>query len=154
MRVPLNLPEPVVKSAVAATVSIVLALAFALAGGLGQWSSAATGLSSASATVVAGASCSSAGPERVRFTQGGGSREALLDACGHAEGEVVEISVGDGEVVHLVSANTGTTFDARPVGVVLMIFAGIAGAGMVELWQRTGLGGRTRRGEWTQRGGR
>ncbi|OLR90168.1 hypothetical protein [Actinokineospora bangkokensis] len=130
-------PHPLLTAAAVAALSIVVALVLALLGALGHWSTSEAALTPASATVVRAAGCSSPEPEQVRWTDGAGERTASLDACGHSEGEVVEIAVGTGDVVHLLSANAGSTFDARPVGVVLMVFAGIGGAGLVELWRRT-----------------
>ncbi|WP_424184436.1 hypothetical protein ACOBQX_21335 [Actinokineospora sp. G85] len=137
MRAPLAFAEPMVRSVAVAALSVLISFLLAMAGALSHWSTSTTGPLTASATVVAGSPCSSPSPELVRFDDNGTERTAPLDACGHSAGEIVEISLGSSETAHLISANIGTTFDARPIGVVLMICAGIAGAAAADFLRRT-----------------
>ncbi len=125
-----------VRSVAVAAFSVLVSFLLAMAGALGHWSTSTAGPLTASATVVVGSPCSSPSPEQVRFDDEGTERTVPLDACGHAEGEIVEISIGSNETAHLVTANVGTTFDARPIGVVLMICAGIAGAAAADFLRR------------------
>ncbi|WP_018686284.1 hypothetical protein [Actinokineospora enzanensis] len=128
MRV-LALPVTAVKAAIVGVVSTVLALALAFVGLLGHWS-VTSEVRTVQARVVVAVPCDQSGQERVSYPGG----EAALDACGHSVGDEVEVSLGT--VVHLASANAGASLDARPIGVVLLIFAGMAGGGMAELLRR------------------
>ncbi|PPK63436.1 hypothetical protein V5P93_001061 [Actinokineospora auranticolor] len=114
--------SPTTRLLVAAAASVVVALAFALLGLLGHWSAGGSPGTVVEAEVVTGAACTGGGPERVRLPTGGVSE---LDACGHQAGERVRVAVGD--VVRLGDATAGATVDLRPVGVVLLIFAGVGG---------------------------
>ncbi|GAA2972367.1 hypothetical protein [Actinokineospora diospyrosa] len=135
MRVPFAIPAPALKLAAVAAFSVVVALGLALAGALGHWSSGPTTVTTVQATVLAGVPCDGSGLERVSYPTDHGTQEARLDACGHQSGEKVEVTVGDG-VVHLARATTGATLDARPFAVVLLVFAGIAGAWFTQLKRR------------------
>ncbi|GLW92584.1 hypothetical protein [Actinokineospora globicatena] len=135
MRVPFALPASALKLAAVAAFSVVLALGLAFAGALGHWSSGPETVTTVSATVLAAVPCDGSGSERVSYLVDGGKQEAFLDACGHESGESVEVTVGD-DVVHLARATTGATVDARPFAVVLLVFAGIAGAGFTQLRRR------------------
>ncbi|MBM7772131.1 ABC-type arginine transport system permease subunit [Actinokineospora baliensis] len=135
MRVPFAIPAPALKLAAVAVFSVVVALGLAMAGALGHWSSGPTTATTVQATVLAGSPCNGDGLERVSYPSGGGTQEARLDACGHEAGEKVEVTVGDG-VVHLARATAGATVDARPFAVVLLIFAGIAGAWFTQIKRR------------------
>ncbi|RLK54706.1 hypothetical protein [Actinokineospora cianjurensis] len=135
MRVPFAIPASAVKLAAVAAFSVIVALGLAFGGALGHWSSGPETATTVSATVLAGVPCDGSGQERVSYVTDGGKQEAFFDACGHESGETVEVTVGDG-VVHLARATTGATLDARPFAVVLLVFAGIAGAGFTQLKRR------------------
>ncbi|GLZ40501.1 hypothetical protein [Actinokineospora sp. NBRC 105648] len=134
MRVPFALPASVVKLAGVALGSVVVSLLLAMMGALGHWSSGPGDVKSVSAKVLAGVPCNQSGQERISYQLDGSTQEATLDACGHQSGETVEVRPG--EVVHLAEATVGATTDARPLAVVLLIFACLGGAGFVELFKR------------------
>ncbi|WP_051386490.1 hypothetical protein [Actinokineospora inagensis] len=135
MRVPFAIPATVVTWAVVSAFSIVLALVLAMLGALGHWSGGSSSPTTVSATVVTGVSCDQSGLERISYPTSDGKREASLDACGHQVGETVDVAVG-GDTAHLAQATAGASFDARPFAVVLLVFAGIAGAGYLHLIRR------------------
>ncbi|WP_436494047.1 hypothetical protein [Actinokineospora sp. HUAS TT18] len=135
MRLPAELRLPAAKAAGAAVFSILVAILISLTGALGLWS-----LSEAvwrtQATVVTSAPCGAGQTEEVTFQRDGQEQRASLDACGHLRGETIEIAVGD--TVSVARATAGAQTDARPLGVILCVFAGIAGAGFAELYRRPG----------------
>ncbi|MGQ0837669.1 hypothetical protein [Actinokineospora sp.] len=138
MRVPPGFQGPAAKVAGVAVFAVFVAVLIALTGALGLWSSAPLTHARTTATVVTGVPCTPPGAtEEVTYSRDGAERRAPLDACGHQSGESVEIAVRDDDpVVHLARATTGAATDARPMGLVLLVFAGIAGAGFVDLWRR------------------
>lgn len=137
MRVPRAVRAPVVVVAGVVVLSVLVAVLLAATGALGLWSPAPVDPWRTTARVVVGAPCDQAGAfEEVLYARGGALDRARLDACGHVPGEPVDIAVTDDPVVHLAAARSGATTDARPVGVVLSVFAGVAGAGYVVLWRR------------------
>ncbi|SDC98351.1 hypothetical protein [Actinokineospora iranica] len=136
MRVPFAVQASALKLAGVAVFSVLVALVFAFAGAFRDWSHAPEQPVTVSATVLIGVPCARSGVEQVAYTLDGVEHHAPLDACGHEQGETIEITLGAGETVHLAQATSGATLDARPVGVVLMVFAGMAGAGFAELYRR------------------
>lgn len=88
----------------------------------------------AQARVVTSATCDRPdATEVVSLILDGRERQARLDACGHQIGEPVEVSVSTDQagemVVHTGQATAGTASVGRQVGLVLLMLAGIAGAG-------------------------
>lgn len=85
------------------------------------------------ATVTKGAGCGdAAGGETVTFVHDGREHQATLDACGHRQGEPVEVGMPDdlGQqelVVHASEAATGESDARRPVAFVLFLSACLAG---------------------------
>ncbi|WP_258906072.1 hypothetical protein [Actinokineospora sp. UTMC 2448] len=134
MRVPPVLGTPAGQAGVVALMSVLMAVLLALFGAYGMWSVAAEAWETTGKVTVA-VSCADPGREEVEYVRDGAPVRAELDACGHREGEEVALSVTDGEV-HLGSARTGATTDARVVGVALAVLAGMAGAGFVALYRR------------------
>lgn len=96
----------------------------------------------ATATVVRGLECGQAGPgETVTFSDGGQEFQAQLDACGHREGETVEVAVptentGDQTVVHAASAAPGNEGPGRRLSLPLLVLSTFAGAGYATLVKR------------------
>ncbi|GAB3446793.1 hypothetical protein GCM10027436_38030 [Actinophytocola sediminis] len=94
------------------------------------------------ATVMANAPCDDSGAgERVQFRQAGKDREARFDGCGHAEGELVEITVPPGEAganteVRAAQAAVGDGAPTAGVSTLLLLTACGAGAGYVCLLRR------------------
>jgi hypothetical protein len=116
--------------------SILVAILISLTGALGLWSTSADAWRT-QATIVTSVPCGDPGQaEEVTFHRDGHEQRARLDACGHLRGETIEIAVGD--TVSVAKATAGAQTDARPIGVILCVFAGIAGAGFAELWRRSG----------------
>jgi hypothetical protein len=88
----------------------------------------------AQARVVTAAACDQPGAaEVVALVVDGRERRARLDGCGHRPGESIEVSVSTGwagePLVHGARASTGTESISRQFGLVLLMLAGIAGAG-------------------------
>lgn len=126
---------PAAKAVGAALFSILVAILLSLTGALGLWSTSEERVQ-VEAKVVLAVACGKADrPEEVTYQRDGREERAKLDACGHDEGEPVRIALG-GETASLAHARTAATTDARPLGVVLCVFAGIAGAGFAELYRR------------------
>jgi hypothetical protein len=95
-----------------------------------------SGNTSVTATVTRGAGCTDAGEgEVVTFKQDGEEYQAKLDACGHREGEPVDVSVPhgtDGEiVVHAAEAAAGESDGGRPLAFSLCLLACFAGGCVV-----------------------
>ncbi|MGW5054233.1 hypothetical protein [Actinokineospora sp. NPDC004072] len=134
MRVPPVLGTPAGQAGVVALLSVVVAVVMAVFGAYGMWSVSAESWE-ATGTVTAAVSCAESGPEEVEYQLDGETVRAELDACGHSAGDEVLLSVTD-DSVHLASARTGAATDARVLGVVLAVFAGMAGAGFVALYRR------------------
>jgi hypothetical protein len=91
------------------------------------------------ATVTAGAPCTTSGAsERVTFTIDGREREARFDGCGHADGEQVEITVpaGDDSLVQAAQATVGAGVPGAGVGSLLLVTASLAGGGYAFLIRR------------------
>ena len=93
------------------------------------------------ATVVKGTGCAAdAGGETVTFVHEGKQHQAKLDACGHREGEPVDVRMpaGDGpdQTVHAAEAATGESDARRPVAFVLFLLACFAGGGFSYLYRR------------------
>lgn len=128
------LGSPAGQAGVVALLSVLTAVLLAFAGAFGLWSVAAEGWTVTGRVVVA-ASCAGGGAEEVEYPLDGGTVRAPLDACGHREGEEVSLAVTD-DGVHLGGARVGATTDARMLGVVLAVLAGMAGAGYVALVRR------------------
>lgn len=88
----------------------------------------------ADATVVTPADCTgSAAKETVQFTQGGQQRTGSLDACGHDNGDKVQISVPDGfgtgnSAVQLANVTQGHSGLLRPVALALFALSCLCGA--------------------------
>ncbi|GAA4442900.1 hypothetical protein ACFQV2_05420 [Actinokineospora soli] len=129
------LGTPAAQAGAVAVLSVLVAVVLAAFGGYGMWSVAVDGRE-ATGRVVTAVSCADPGrPEEVELLVDGSPVRAQLDACGHREGEEVALAVTD-DGVSLASARTGATTDARVLGVVLAVFAGMAGAGYVALYRR------------------
>jgi hypothetical protein len=86
------------------------------------------------AEITKPAACSAANPvETVKFTLGGKPREGTLNACGHAQGDHVEVGVpsdapADGPVTVRASDTSAGSQDSRgPIALVLLVFACFAG---------------------------
>jgi hypothetical protein len=94
----------------------------------------------ATATVVTGLECGGAGQgETVTFADGGREIRAQLDACGHSEGETVEVAVpteGDQGLVHAASAAPGSEGPGRRLSLPLLVLSTFAGAGYAVLVKR------------------
>ena len=94
----------------------------------------------ATATVVTGLECGRPGQgETVTFTDGGREVRAQLDACGHGEGETVEVAVpaeGDKSLVRVASAAPGNEGPGRRLSLPLLMFSTFAGAGYAVLVKR------------------
>jgi hypothetical protein len=93
------------------------------------------------AKVVTAQACAVGAMETVSFPVDGRDRQAILDGCGHQQNEPIQVTVaGDGNatnlVVRLADADTGAGDDGRKLGLVLLVLAGIAGAGYALLYQR------------------
>ncbi|MFC5287369.1 hypothetical protein ACFPM7_09930 [Actinokineospora guangxiensis] len=135
MRVPQVLGSPAGLAGVVAVLSVLVAVLLALLGAYGTWSVAADGWQ-ALGKVVTAVSCADAGrAEEVEFERDGVPERAELDACGHREGEEVVLTITD-DGVHLGDARHGAATDARMLGGVLAVFAGMAGAGFAALYRR------------------
>jgi hypothetical protein len=100
------------------------------------------------ASVVEPVSCASqtATQETVRFTVDGDERDALLSACGHDEGESVDIAVpedldADPLLVRAADTLPGHRDLRRPVGMLLMVLSCLAGGGYAALLAGTGRAG-------------
>ena len=129
------LGTPAAQAGAVALLSVLMAVLLAVFGAYGLWSVAAEGRE-ATGRVVTAVSCADAGrAEEVEYAVDGAPARASLDACGHREGEEVALTVTD-DGVHLGTARTGATTDARVLGVVLAVLAGMAGAGYVALYRR------------------
>ncbi|MGH3859931.1 hypothetical protein [Actinokineospora sp.] len=136
MRLPPELRLPAAQAAGSALFSILVAILISLTGALGLWSNSEVRVE-VDAKVVEAVGCAKADrPEEVTYQRDGREERVKLDACGHEEGEPVRIALG-GETASLAHARTSATTDARQLGVVLCVFAGIAGAGFAELYRRT-----------------
>jgi hypothetical protein len=88
----------------------------------------------AEARVIIAATCDQPGAtEVVALVVDGRERQARLDGCGHQPGEPIEVSLSTDQagepVVHGARASTGTESISRQFGLVLLMLAGIAGAG-------------------------
>lgn len=100
------------------------------------------------ASVVAGVPCAGAGAmETVTFKAGGKDQKARFDGCGHAKGESVDVTVpsdaaGGDPVVHAADAAVGDGQAGDRLGLLLIVFSGMAGAVFAFLLRR---GPRTRR---------
>jgi hypothetical protein len=100
------------------------------------------------ASVVAGVPCAGAGAmETVTFKAGGKDQKARFDGCGHAKGESVDVTVPSGaaggdQVVHAADAAVGDGQAGDGLGLLLIVFSGMAGAAFAFLLRR---GPRTRR---------
>jgi hypothetical protein len=93
------------------------------------------------AKVVTAQACAVGAMETVLLPVDGQDRQATLDGCGHQQNEPIQVTVvgnaGSGDlVVRLADANTGAGDDGRKLGLVLLVLAGIAGAGYALLYQR------------------
>lgn len=95
------------------------------------------------ASVANAVSCEQRGAtETVAFTLDGRELRARFDGCGHREGEQVEVTVPgnaaevDDLVVHAAQATVGASGAQRPVAVLLLALAGLAGAGYAFLVRR------------------
>ncbi|MGB3438787.1 MAG: hypothetical protein WBA97_08545 [Actinophytocola sp.] len=94
------------------------------------------------ASVLTGVSCAQAGAtETVSFKAGGKDHRARFDGCGHAKGEVVEVTVptgplGAGLVVHAADAAVGDSQDGEGLGLLLIVVSGMSGAGYAFLLRR------------------
>lgn len=128
---------PAAKVAGAALFSVLVAVLIALTGALGLWS-ISDELWRGPAVIVAGVPCGSTDQhEEVAYQRDGTEHRGTLDACGHIAGETIEVAVGN-DTVSDADATAGASTDARPLGVILCAFAGIAGAGFTELYRRSG----------------
>jgi hypothetical protein len=71
--------------------------------------------------------------EMVRFPLGGTTRDGALNACGHGQGERVDITVPDDAGAGVIQVNTATVVAGsndlrRPVGLGLLAISCLAGA--------------------------
>lgn len=130
-------PELRTPAAVAgvALLSVLVAVLFSVAGAYRLWSASAQGWETTGRVTVAVSCAGSARAEEVEYRRDGLPVRAELDACGHRDGEEVPLTVTD-DGVHLGGARSGATTDARVLGGVLAVFAGLAGAGYVVLYRR------------------
>ena len=132
---PRVLGSPAGLAGVVAVLSVLMAVLLAVLGAYGNWSVAAEGWQTLG-RVVTGVSCADADrAEEVEFQRDGAVERAELDACGHRDGEEVVLTVTD-DGVHLGAARPGAATDARLLGGVLAVFAGMAGAGFAALNRR------------------
>jgi hypothetical protein len=86
----------------------------------------------AEARVVTAEPCNGSGAmETVRFTVDGRERRASFDGCGHQPEEPVDVLIPatDADVVRAAAAATGEGGNARRFGLLLLVLAGVAGAG-------------------------
>ncbi len=94
------------------------------------------------ANVVSGVPCNRPGAtETVKFTVAGKSHQARYDGCGHAKNEPVEVKVPAGPVpkglvVHAADAAKGDSENGEGLGLLLIVFSGMAGAGYAFLIRR------------------
>lgn len=116
--------------------SVVIAVAVGVFGLFGFAAETPDG-ATVEARVVTGAACDSAGgTETVKLTVAGRERQARFDGCGHQPGEPVEVRVPGNPprsdrdlLVQAAQAATGAGDQSRPVGLILLVLSGIAGAG-------------------------
>jgi hypothetical protein len=91
------------------------------------------------ANVTKGAACTNAANgEIVTFVHDGKEHQATLDACGHREGERVDVSMPaefSGTItVHGAEAAVGESDARRPVAYILFLLACFAGGGFAYLY--------------------
>ncbi len=120
-----------------AALSVFVAIVAWLLGALDPWSDDPGESVRTTAKVLIGVECDESLPETVAYIVEGVERRGSLDACGHRAGETVDVAV-TGDTLHLAEARVGSGTDIRPVGLVLVILAGMAGAGFTELFRRPG----------------
>jgi hypothetical protein len=89
--------------------------------------------------VTKGAACTNAANgEIVTFVRDGEEHRATLDACGHREGEQVDVSMPAGVTgaitVHGAEAVIGESGARRPMAYVLFLLACFAGGGFAYLY--------------------
>nr|WP_232328226.1 hypothetical protein [Kibdelosporangium sp. MJ126-NF4] len=97
------------------------------------------GAETVTAKVTKGSGCTGAATgEIVTFVHDGTEHQATLDACGHRDGESVDVSmptkVGAEMTVHTAEAATGESDARRPVAFVLFLLACFAGGGFAHLY--------------------
>ncbi|TDQ04131.1 hypothetical protein EV186_10172 [Labedaea rhizosphaerae] len=128
-----------------AVLSLLITLVVGIAGVFGFASVEASGGDQAQATVVTGASCSDPNAkEVVNLTVDGKQRQAKLDACGHAQGDPLTVTVPSNRandasgdlLVHSAQADMGVDDAWRPIGLGLLFLAGLAGGGYALLYLR------------------
>jgi hypothetical protein len=80
--------------------------------------------------------------ETVEFTLEGQTRRAEFNGCGHQDGEPVDVRLTPGNtVVGAADATTGSSDNDDGLGLVLLVVAGVAGAGGGLLVRRGPAGG-------------
>lgn len=78
--------------------------------------------------------------ETVKFTVAGKTHEGTLNACGHGQGERVDVGVPEvlpeqGTVtVRVADTSAGSSDARRPLGLALLVFACFSGGMFVYLW--------------------
>ncbi|CAM4088980.1 hypothetical protein KIPE111705_40005 [Kibdelosporangium persicum] len=129
-----------VRLAVVVLLGVFVSLALWLsAPGLFGLSTELPGATRITAKVTKGSSCAdTANGEIVTFVHDGEEHQATLDACGHREGEQVDVSVpaelAGTITVHGAEAATGESGARRPVAYILFLLACFAGGGFAYLY--------------------
>jgi len=127
-----------VRLAVVVLLGVFVSLALWLsAPGLFGLSTELPGSTRITAKVTKGSACTNtANGEIVTFVHDGAEHQATLDACGHREGERVDVSmpVEFSGTVHGADAVVGESGARRPVAYVLFLLACFAGGGFAYLY--------------------
>ena len=125
--------------------SLLITLVVGIAGIFGFAAVEASGGEQAQASVVTGAPCSDPNAkEIVDLTVDGRQRQAKLDACGHAQGDPITVTVPSNRasdasgdlLVHSAQADIGVDDAWRPIGLGLLFLGGLAGGGYALLYLR------------------